>query len=134
MSPRVTTTVQPKWTREKIHALIDYLEENQHLWWNLHPDYKSASIRSASITTIATRLGFVKDEILTKIHNLRCQLRNEKKREEARTQYKSKWEYYDKLQFLYRNFDGKVVTKKMTAVCIILPIYLRVCECMHERR
>lgn len=122
-----------KWTRESIHQLLDLLRENQHLWLTSHSDYRNTYKRSASMAFIAMELGVEKDDVQNKIHNLRCQFRNERRREDSRKNvdstaiYKSKWEYYDKVQFLY---EGNDYDKKNFSIVSLTDLNQKLCITM----
>lgn len=102
------------WTKEKIFHLIELLEARENLWRLSHPDYKNKIKRAAALAEIGAFLGIPKEAVEKKIHNLRCQYRNEVRKEKRMSSgagtsdnYLSKWEYLGALKFLYSGSVGE---------------------------
>jgi hypothetical protein len=82
--------------------LISEFDESPCLWYIFDKDYKNKDIKARALTKIALLLDFSVDEVLRKLHNLRCQYTSELKKTRvkksgpgASERYKSQWPHFD---------------------------------------
>ncbi|GLH16714.1 Uncharacterized protein GBIM_20982 [Gryllus bimaculatus] len=104
----VASTGETRWSKENVRKLIELLELRECLWRKSHAFYKDKVKRNAALSEMSDQLARTPKEIENKIHNLRCQYRNEVKKERTRKSgagmkedYTSKWEFFKSLNFLY---------------------------------
>ncbi|KAK7863634.1 hypothetical protein R5R35_006171 [Gryllus longicercus] len=104
----IAGTGETRWSKENITKLIELLELRECLWRKSHSFYKDRVKRNAALYEMSEQLARTPKEIENKIHNLRCQYRNEVKKERTRNSgagakdvYMSKWEFFKSLNFLY---------------------------------
>ncbi|KAM3963435.1 LOW QUALITY PROTEIN: uncharacterized protein ACR2FA_002373 [Aphomia sociella] len=98
------------WTSENTMKLIVTLEKDcKELWDWKHPQNKDRAARYARHEYLAAMFGTTIEEITRKIHNLRTQLNNERRKIKRRqaTSFGGEgsvqgggWEYFDALSFL----------------------------------
>ncbi|KAF6205161.1 hypothetical protein GE061_019328 [Apolygus lucorum] len=93
-----------KWTKEMTSMLIELYRGFECLWNKNSTNYRNRPMKSQAIIYIAQQVGVHSEEILRKLHNLRCQLNSEirkvvKKRREG-VNYTSAWELFDTLLFM----------------------------------
>lgn len=122
-----------KWKREEIILLIEMVEERACLWDVSHSDYHNQIHRRNGLQEIASKLNIPVDEIKKKIHTLRAQLSKERLKMKTIKSgsgsseiYKSKWEFFNLLEFMFRHTEKRNTVDSMVSIVLFL-IFLKVC-------
>jgi len=100
---------QKIWHRERVSQLIENVELYPCLWQVKNKDFFKQSKRFAALTQIAEVLQISSaDEVKKKLHTLRSQfikertkMRSTKSGSAANEVYKTKWEFYEPLKFMF---------------------------------
>lgn len=90
--------------------LIELYQQRGMLWDASHKDYKDKNKKNDAWADIAAELNVPQKEVENKMHIIRSQFSREKKKLKSSKQtgsgaeqvIKSKWQWYDPLQFLLR--------------------------------
>ena len=103
-------TKKRSWSKEETYALIQMYEGFPELWNVKSKMYRDRIKKEKAFKAIADKFKASVSEIQRKLHNLRTQQNQEckkiKKRhseEGADDVYKSSWEYFDALKFLFND-------------------------------
>lgn len=94
------------WNNDKIFHLIELYQTKALLWDNTRGDYKDKPKKEAALAEISKALNISQRDVETKLHILRTQFSRETKKITAKKSTgsgeieKSRWMYYEPLQFL----------------------------------
>ncbi|XP_072941224.1 uncharacterized protein [Epargyreus clarus] len=98
------------WSNEQISMLIELYQDHTLLWDVSNREYKNKLKKNYAWADIAAELNIPQKEVETKMHILRSQFSREKKKQKsakrtgsgAEKVFRSKWQWYEPLQFLLR--------------------------------
>ncbi|KAJ8720809.1 hypothetical protein PYW08_006274 [Mythimna loreyi] len=99
------------WSNNQVSMLIELYQQRNILWDASNKDYKKDKFKKNDAwADIAAELNMSQKEVETKMHILRSQFSREKKKLKsskrtgsgAEEVIKSRWQWYDPLQFLLR--------------------------------
>ncbi|XP_044745326.1 uncharacterized protein LOC123307174 [Coccinella septempunctata] len=96
------------WTQEETRSLISHYKTYPELWDTTHPDYKCRKKKMEASEKLAVIFNATPAEINRKLHNIRTQFHNERRKLKrmrsdqvgARRYHTSTWEYFSSLTFL----------------------------------
>ncbi len=95
------------WSHDELVKLISLYENNTILWDINEKEYKNRVKKDSILKDIAEEFSAEISEVSRRLHNLRTQFFNERRKEETKKSgqgsmqnYTSKWRYYDPLKFL----------------------------------
>lgn len=108
-----TTMEKQVWRTPDVEKLIELYRDCQCLWDVKTPGYRDRLKKNDAIKEIASELATDEGEVGRKLHNLRSQYSNERKKQ-ASTKSGSeggrclrKWEHYESLYFLNDSMDTR---------------------------
>lgn len=116
------------WSNNQITMLIELFQQHAILWDASNKDYKDKFKKHDAWADIAAKLNVPQKEVEIKMHTLRSQFSREKKKIKSTKQtgsgaeevFKSKWQWYDSLQFLLRGATTSGTSDTMGTVRIFL--------------
>ncbi|KAF5271419.1 hypothetical protein FQR65_LT17620 [Abscondita terminalis] len=103
-------TSKINWARQQVIKLLELVEENECLWNVESTDYHNQNKRRTAIAKIATIVEMPHEEVKKKLHTLRAQYSKERSKMKqnksgagANEIYKTKWEYFKTMKFMFRH-------------------------------
>ncbi|XP_030758576.1 uncharacterized protein LOC115884213 [Sitophilus oryzae] len=109
-----------KWKSEDTLHLISLIEDNQCLWNVTLADFKDRLKREKAVCNIASELKISSEDVKKKIHSLRTQYTNERSKmkkfksgDSTTDRYKTKWEFYNALQFMFQHSSANETIDSM---------------------
>ncbi|XP_014480438.1 PREDICTED: uncharacterized protein LOC106747441 isoform X1 [Dinoponera quadriceps] len=107
------------WSTGDTFELIRLYEANTLLWDSTHWEYSNKEAKTEIIKSIAVNINVDPDEVIRKLHNLRCQLCQEIKRAKKQKKFKydevpaSSWRYFPALKFLIPSVINRSKMRKL---------------------
>lgn len=99
---RMSESIQNQaWTDEEITSLIWHWKNNEFLYNPKEANYRNKLMKSQTLNSIVEQLnGKTVENVLEKMHSLRCQFNNERRKIEDKGYLASKWRFYSQMKFL----------------------------------
>lgn len=96
------------WTKERTTELIEKFESSPELWDTTSKLYRDRAKKEAAVTKLAEHFSVTSAEINRKLHNLRTQMNNERRKIKKKKSgdgvddvvFTSNWEFFNSLKFL----------------------------------
>lgn len=113
-----------RWNPDEVLELINTVKEHSCLWDMNNKDYRNRAKKESAISYIASKFDVTAEHVKMKIHTLRTQYTNERRKLKKKELEKGvictpSWQYYDSLHFMFNhNIDEHSPLVKYAFICL----------------